>query len=110
MQPAALRTLEFDRIVESVRAFALTPMGDEVLARLAPSSDPHKVGQMLAATSEACRFVAKQGPFSLRAPADFTQIVDAMAVEGRALEPLRLLALATFLESADETRGAIRRL
>ena len=35
MQPGVLRALEFDRIVEAVRGFALTPMGDERLARLA---------------------------------------------------------------------------
>ena len=33
MQSAVLRALEFDRIVEMVRGFALTPMGDERLAR-----------------------------------------------------------------------------
>ena len=32
MQPGVLRALEFDRIVETVRSFALTPMGDERLA------------------------------------------------------------------------------
>jgi len=33
----------------------------------------------------------------------------ALGVEGRALEPLRLLALATFLDSIDESRAGIRR-
>ena len=33
----------------------------------------------------------------------------ALAVEGRALEALRLLALATFLDSVDESRAGIRR-
>ena len=33
MQIAALRALEFDRIVEAVRGYALTPMGDERLGR-----------------------------------------------------------------------------
>jgi len=51
MQPAALKALEFDRIVEMVRGFALTPMGDERLARIEPSPDPQKVAQLLAATT-----------------------------------------------------------
>src|SRR5262249_24969854 len=37
------------------------------------------------------------------------QILAALAVEGRALEPLRLLALAGFLDSIDESKTGIRR-
>jgi DNA mismatch repair protein MutS2 len=109
MQPGALRALEFDRIVEAVTAFALTPMGAERLARLAPSTDPHRVGQLLAATSETARFIAQQGLFPLRAASDLPQILAALAVEGRALEAPRLLALAAFLDSVDESRAGIRK-
>ena len=65
MHPAVLRALEFDRIVEAVRGFAFTPMGDERLARLQPSTDPQKVAQLLAATTEAVTFITRQW----RAPA-----------------------------------------
>jgi DNA mismatch repair protein MutS2 len=109
MQPSALRALEFDRIVEAVTDFALTPMGAERLSRLQPSTDPQKVAQWQAATSETARFVAAHGVFPLRASSELPQILAALAVEGRALESLRLLALATFLDSIDESRAGIRR-
>ncbi len=109
MQSGALRALEFDRIVEAVRAFALTPMGDDALARLAPSIDAQKVAHLLAATTETAAFVNRQGGFPLRASADLPDILVSLAVEGRPLEALRLLALASFLESIDETRAAIHR-
>src|SRR5437764_1497609 len=109
MQSGALRALEFHRIVEAVRTFALTPMGDERLARLAPSTDPQKVAQLLASTTETTRYLTTNVLFPLRASAELPQILGALAVEGRALEPLRLLALADFLDSVDETRTAIRR-
>jgi DNA mismatch repair protein MutS2 len=109
MQPSALRTLEFDRIVEAVKHFALTPMGADQLARLTPSTDPHRVAQLLEATTETARFLNANGDLPLRAPADLPQILVALAVEGRPLEPLQLLALATFLDSIDEARGVIRR-
>ena len=109
MQPGALRALEFERIVEAVRSFALTPMGDERLARLAPSTDPQKVAHLLAATTETVQYLAANALFPLRASSDLPQILSALAVEGRALEPLRLLALAAFLDSVDESRAAIRR-
>src|SRR2546428_1412155 len=110
MQPGALRALEFDRIVEAVTGFALTPMGAERLARLTPSTDPHKVAQLLAATTETARFIAAHGQFPLRASSELPQILAALAVEGRALEAPRLLALAAFLDSIEESRAAIRRV
>ncbi len=110
MQHGALRALEFDRVVEAVCGFALTPMGGERLERLAPAADRDKVAQLLRETGEAAEYITKHGVFPLRATAELPQILGALAVEGRALEPLRLLALATFLESAEETRTAIRRV
>jgi len=110
MHPGALRALEFDRIVEAVTGFALTPMGAERLARLAPSTDPHRVAQLLAATTETARFIGANGLFPLRASSDLPQILGVLAVEGRPLEALRLLALASFLDSVEESRIAIRRV
>jgi DNA mismatch repair protein MutS2 len=109
MQPSALRALEFDRIVEAVTRFALTPMGAERLGQLQPSTEAQKVAQLLAATSETAKFVAAHGVFPLRASSDLPQTFAALAVEGRPLEPLRLLALAAFLDSVDESRTAIQR-
>ncbi|PYR24342.1 MAG: hypothetical protein DMF98_15695, partial [Acidobacteria bacterium] len=108
MQPGALRTLEFDRIVDAVQALALTPMGADRLARLAPSTDAGKVAHLLAQTSETTRFVAAHGTFPLRATSDLPNTFAALAVEGRALEAVRLLGLAAFLDSIDESRTIIR--
>src|SRR5262245_43364327 len=109
MQPGALRALEYDRIIEAVTRFALTPMGADQLARLTPSTDPHRVAQLLAATSETARFLNANGDLPLRAPSELPQILVALAVEGRPLESLRLLALADFLDSIEDARGIIRR-
>ena len=110
MQPGVLRALEFDRIVEAVTDFALTPMGAERLARLRPSVDAAEVGRSLAATSETMRFLSAHGPMPIRGSGDLLQTLAALAVEGRALEPLRLLGLAAFLDSVDDARVAIRGL
>ena len=84
-------------------------MGAERLGRLAPSTDLPKVAQLLAATTETTRYLAANALFPLRASGELPQVLGALAVEGRALEPLRLIALADFLDSVDETRGSIRR-
>ena len=109
MQPAVLRALEFDRVVDMVRGFAMTPMGDERLARLAPSVDPQKVAQLLAATTETTKYLAANALFPFRAAGEMPQTLVSLAVEGRALEPTRLLAFATFLSSVEEAVVAIRR-
>jgi DNA mismatch repair protein MutS2 len=109
MQLSALRALEFDRIVESVTDFAVTPMGADRVSRLTPSIDAGQVAQWQAATSETIRYVNAHGLFPLRASAELPQTIAALAVEGRALEALRLLALSTFLDSIDESRAGLRR-
>ena len=108
MNAGALRALEFDRIVEAVARFALTPFGAARLARLQPQTDAAAVAAALAATSETVRFLG-DAQIALQAPADLEATLDALGVEGRALEPLQLVALASFLASVDATAAAIRR-
>src|SRR5262245_60761700 len=109
MQAGTQRALEFDRIVEAVAGFALTPMGRDGLTRLQPSVDPSVVAQALAGTTETARYVAAHGTFPLRGSSELPQILGALAIEGRALDAPRLLALAAFLDSIDESCAAIRR-
>jgi DNA mismatch repair protein MutS2 len=110
MQPGVLRALEFDRIVEALQSFALTPMGEERLGRLTPSSEPSKVAELLASTSQTRRYLSSNPLFPLRASSDLPQTLEALAVQGRMLEPLRLLTLADFLDSIEEARAGIRRI
>ena len=109
MQPGALRALEFDRIVEAVQGFAVTPMGTQRLGELMPSTDPEKVAHQLAATTETVRYVTSQGTLPLRASDELPRILEAITVEGRPLEAQHLLQLAGFLDSVDDARGGIRR-
>ncbi len=63
MQSGVLRALEFDRIVEAVQSFALTPMGAERLGSLAPAIEPEQVSGLLAATSETVRYLESNSLF-----------------------------------------------
>ncbi len=109
MHPGVLRALEFDRIVEAVQSFALTPMGAERLDHLTPAVEPGEVSKRLAATSETVRYLGSNALFPLRASTELPEALHLLAVEGRPLEPLRLLALADFLDSIDDSRAGIRR-
>lgn len=108
MHAGALRALEFDRIVEAVLRFALTPTGGARLALLEPQTEPRAVETALAATSETVRFLA-DNQVGLQAPADLNVLLNGLGVEGRALDAVQLLALAAFLASIDATCASIRR-
>src|SRR5262245_13127300 len=108
MNAGALRALEFDRVVEAVGRFALTPGGAARLQRLEPLTDAAPVSHALAATSETVRFL-DDSDIELRAPADLDAVLASLTVEGAPLEPLQLVSLASFLATVDATAAAIRR-
>jgi DNA mismatch repair protein MutS2 len=108
MHAGALRALEFDRIVEAVCRYALTPQGLRRLTALVPAADPRAVGDALSATAETVRFLA-DNQIAMQAGPDLETIVDSIGVEGRALEALHLVALSAFLASVDATCASIRR-
>ncbi len=109
MTAGGLKALEFDRVVAAVRSFALTPPGRARLEALAPATEPGIVREALATTSEAVSYLAGHPVFPLRAPEDLEALLQLLDVAGRALEPLRLLALSDYLESVEESAAAIRR-
>ena len=110
MHAGALRALEFDRIVAVVSGLAVTPTGQARLAELHPTADSTRVIALQRATTEGTRFLSDHPGFPLRAPSDLEAILDSLAVDGRALEAVRLLKLGDYLESIEQTRQAIRRV
>src|SRR5262245_21489848 len=110
MDEGALRALEFDHLVYVVRDLAVTSTGRDRLSDLRASTDASIVSTTQKATSEGTRFLADSPGFPLRAPAELDIILRALAVENRALEPLRLLALGDYLESIEQTRNLVTRL
>src|SRR5512145_118356 len=110
MNQGALRALEFDRIVAVVADLAVTPTGEDRLAGLQPMLDETRVIAAQRATTEGTRFLADHPGFPLRAPSDLGEIIDALGVEGRGLEPMRLLGLSGYLESIEQSRQAITKV
>ena len=106
----ALEALEFDRIVFVVGGLAVTPTGRERLAELSPSTEAADVAAVQQATTEGVRFLRDHPGFPVRAPSDLDVIVDALEIDGRALEPLHLLALGEYLDSIEQSRSTVNRL
>ena len=110
MLAGALRALEFDRIVEVVCGLAVTPTGQARLAELHPLTEAPRVIALQRATTEGTRFLNDHPGFPLRAPSDLDAILDALSIDGRALESLRLLKLGDYLESIEQSRQVIRKV
>jgi DNA mismatch repair protein MutS2 len=108
MHSGALRALEFDRVVDAVIRFAETPPGAARLEQLAPLTDPRSVDAALSAAAETVRFLS-ENHIGLHAPAELDVILEAIGVEGRALEPPQLTAFAGFLTSIESSCATIRR-
>jgi len=106
MHTGALTALEFDRVVDAVTSFALTPLGAEKLARLRPLTDPRSIRTALTHTTEGVRFL-EANRFPLEAPDDFDSILAALAIEAQVLEPAQLLKLTAFLESVEQVCQSI---
>lgn len=104
----ALRTLEFDRIVDVIVGLALTPLGAERLGALTPSTDPATVADALNGTSETTAYLETNALFPLRAGAGLEDALGLLSVEGQPLEALPLRGVADFLDSVDIARTAIR--
>jgi DNA mismatch repair protein MutS2 len=104
----ALRTLEFDRIVEVVTGLALTPLGAEVLAELQPHTEPKAVAAALNATTETSAYLEHNALFPLRAGVGLNDALAILAIEGQLLDPLPLRSVADFLDSVEIARSAIR--
>ncbi len=110
MHPGTLRALEFDRIVSVVTGLAVTTLGRDRLADLHPLTTTSEVVAAQRATTEGTRFLADYPGFPLRAPSDLGEIIEALGVEGRGLEPMRLLGLSGYLESIEQSRQAITKV
>jgi DNA mismatch repair protein MutS2 len=104
----ALRTLEFDRVVDVVAGLALTPLGGNALAALTPHTDPKSVAAAINATSETAAYLESNALFPLRAGTGLEAALTGLDIEGQPLDPLPLRTLADFLDSIDAARSAIR--
>ena len=104
----ALRTLEFDRIVDVVIGLALTPLGAAALARLEPFTEPRAVADALNATSETTAYFERNSLFPLRAGSGLDEALDVLNIVGQPLDPLPLRVVADFLDSVEQARSAVR--
>lgn len=65
MNEKVLKTLEFDKIIEKLKGFAISPMGKEKTSQLKPVSDLNEIAQAQKETTEAAAMSLKKGNIPL---------------------------------------------
>lgn len=109
MQPAVLRTLEFDRIREALASRALTALGRARALAVEPSGEVDDVRAQLALTGEAVTFTRQGGSLAITAPDDLPSILGQLDIDGQPLEPLALVGLAGLLRSVEAVATSAER-
>ena len=108
MDSATLRALDFDRVVEAVRSFALTPLGSMAINDLKPQAELRLIKTLLATTTEGVNYLKKNGSVALDAPDDVNTIVNTLAIQDGILEPSQLKGLSRLLSSINTVRAQLK--
>ena len=70
MNEKALKTLEYDKIIEKLTACATSPQGKALCAHLSPSSDLAQICQLQMETSDALARIYRKGSLSFSGVTD----------------------------------------
>ena len=95
----ALKTLEYDKILEILASFAHTKGAKERAKKLVPSDDIGEIRYNLGQTTDALEYINKKGMPSFGNVQDITFAVDN-AKKGASLSPGTLLDIANVLRTA----------
>ncbi len=95
----AIKTLEFDRILERLAAAAQTDGAKEKAMRVLPQTSIPRIRKLLTQTTDACRLMGIKGTPPFGGVTDITGIVDR-AQKGASLSCAELLRVANVLRIA----------
>ncbi len=108
MQPAVLRSIEFDRIREALAREASTALGRARALDLEPATTLDEVRRRLELSTEAASFARTSGSLALDGPEDLDLVLGHLDIAAQPLAPLELLGLARFASSVGAVVDRIR--
>ena len=107
----AIKTLEFDKILDILSAYAPTAGAKEMAKSLTPSADIWEIKYTLKQTDDGLEYINKKGMPSFGNVADISFAVDN-AKKGASLSPATLLDIANVLRTArgllEYSKGDVR--
>ncbi len=98
------RVLEFDSLRDLLRGYAYSPLGQELIVRLAPTTDREWIENQQQLTSEIREFHRVGGRFDFSALLDVTKQVNKSRIAGAALETTDIRDVVLVVDRAAEWR------
>lgn len=108
MNKKALKTLEFDKIIDKLTALASTPLGKDLCKSLTPSIDLNEIEHTLTETSDALSMVLKKGMLSFSGAKDIRSSIMRLEV-GSVLSIEEILAVSSLLNVTLRVKGYTRK-
>lgn len=99
MNEKALKTLEYDKIIDMLCESTVSVMGRDIAADLKPSGDLNEIKELLQETTEAVNLILKKGNIPIGGVQDIRIALKKVKM-GSALEPGELLKVADTLRTA----------
>ncbi|MDO4617499.1 MAG: endonuclease MutS2 [Lachnospiraceae bacterium] len=108
MNKKALKTLEFDKIIDLLTARATSPMGQERCRKLLPSDSLGDIQTMQKQTADALSCLFKKGSISFGSVKNIYPIIRRLEI-GSSLNSSELLQIASLLENTARVKAYGRR-
>ncbi len=104
MNEKALKTLEYDKIIDMLTQHALTPLGKKHCAELLPMDDIRAIRTAQTETNDALTRIYKQGSLSFSGTRDIRSSLMRLDAGGT-LSAIELLNISSVLRVADRARS-----
>lgn len=104
MNQKALKTLEYDKIIDMLTAFALTPLGKKQCRELLPMDDIKAIRTAQTETNDALSRIYKQGTLSFSGTRDIRDSLMRLEAGG-SLSASELLNIGSLLRVAERARS-----
>src|SRR5271154_2106503 len=101
---ASARVLEFELLRELLRGYATSPLGQQRIVSLAPSTDPAWIENQQQLTSEIRELRRVGGGFDFSGLMDVRKLVERSRITGEALETLEIRDVVLVVDRAAEWR------
>lgn len=108
MNKKALKTLEFDKIIDKLTALATTPLGKDLCKELKPSIDLKEIEHNQTETSDALSMVLKKGMLSFSGTKDIRSSLMRLEV-GSVLSIEEILAVSSVLNVTLRVKSYMRK-
>lgn len=108
MNAKALKTLEYDKIIDQLASFAGSPLAKEICRNLVPSTDLYEIRKGQRETSDALSRIFQKGSVSFSGVSDVRGILKRLEI-GSILSINELLCLCKLLEACNRVKAYSRR-